>query len=247
MSIQIESKISPLVVPESLEWEDFVPYLAGVNLYQIGGIAFAFEVAKDAHAGQFRKSGEPYFSHPLMVAIYAITAGSNNPDIIKASLLHDVLEDNKRYFPDAITRINQGYRDLRLMHGFRDTIDQETLLSRHLGQAASEIIEFLTKLPESEDPEEKKEEERGYLHMLEVAAPSGAWVVKAADRLHNLRTLPIDDPSRVARKIRETREGYLPIFKMAAEEFPIEGRYLLDHINIELKRLEIGRSYSPQF
>ena len=51
-----------------------------------------FELAKRAHDGQFRESGEPYIQHPLEVAQILLTLKPDEDSLI-ASLLHDVLED----------------------------------------------------------------------------------------------------------------------------------------------------------
>lgn len=53
----------------------------------------AYHVARDAHEGQTRKSGEPYIVHPLCVAIIFSGAGAFDKETIAAGLLHDVLED----------------------------------------------------------------------------------------------------------------------------------------------------------
>lgn len=53
----------------------------------------ALNFARTAHDGQFRKGGEPYFSHPLTVACHAIALGLHDDHIIAACLLHDVIED----------------------------------------------------------------------------------------------------------------------------------------------------------
>jgi GTP pyrophosphokinase len=74
----------------------------------------AFETSRDAHAGQFRKSGEPYISHPLAVA--GILAGWHlDHQALAAALLHDVVEDTgaspeqiKEQFGPAVARIVEG-------------------------------------------------------------------------------------------------------------------------------------------
>lgn len=245
MSIKVESKISSLVIPKSLEWEGFAPYLKQVNPHGFGDIAFALGIAKSAHQQQFRQSGEPFFSHPLMAAIYLAGAGCKQPHIIAAGLLHDVPEDNLPYLLKAQNRVIKELEIARIpqeelyqLYEEDGCYEEEALLFRHLGSGTVTIIRAVTRA--------RRQSERGYQQQLREGPPGGR-LVKAADCLHNLRTLPPSDSARIVRKIAETRQGYIPIFEMAAREFPVEGRVLLDHINIELERLETGRPYSPQF
>ena len=58
----------------------------------LGIIVKAYEVAKEKHDGQFRKSGDPYIQHPIEVA-YILATLHAGPSTIVAGLLHDVLED----------------------------------------------------------------------------------------------------------------------------------------------------------
>ena len=55
-------------------------------------ILAAYELAKEAHEGQFRRSGEPYITHPVAVATILIELGMDTDSIVGA-LLHDVVED----------------------------------------------------------------------------------------------------------------------------------------------------------
>ena len=60
--------------------------------YDVDLIKKAYLFGEDAHEGQFRKSGERYFNHPIATAIIVINLGMDNESVI-AALLHDVLED----------------------------------------------------------------------------------------------------------------------------------------------------------
>lgn len=53
----------------------------------------ALSVAREKHSGQFRKSGEPYISHPLVMACNAVSMGIHDDEVIATILLHDVCED----------------------------------------------------------------------------------------------------------------------------------------------------------
>ena len=63
----------------------------------------AAALAADAHAGQSRRQGTPYFSHPARVALtVAVLFGCNDPDVLAAALLHDVIEDTTIDFDDLL-------------------------------------------------------------------------------------------------------------------------------------------------
>jgi len=71
------------------EFESLRPALAYLPPDEIGTIEQAYEFSRNAHEGQFRKSGEPYISHPLAVA--GILAGWHlDTQTLAAALLHDV-------------------------------------------------------------------------------------------------------------------------------------------------------------
>ncbi|MBV5324300.1 MAG: HD domain-containing protein, partial [Rhodospirillaceae bacterium] len=74
------------------EFESLRPALAYLSADEVGQIEQAYEFSRSAHEGQFRKSGEPYISHPLAVA--GILAGWHlDAQTLCAALLHDVVED----------------------------------------------------------------------------------------------------------------------------------------------------------
>ncbi len=60
--------------------------------FDLDKITKAYEVAKDAHAGQLRLSGEPYVTHPIAVSCILAELGMDN-ECVEAALLHDVVED----------------------------------------------------------------------------------------------------------------------------------------------------------
>lgn len=78
--------------------------LVGANMRQS---IQALQFAREKHANQFRKDGEPYISHPLSMACYAVALGIRDDNVIATILLHDVCEDcgvpvNMLPFPDAV-------------------------------------------------------------------------------------------------------------------------------------------------
>jgi GTP pyrophosphokinase len=145
-------------------------------------ISRAFVVAKDAHQGQLRKSGEEYITHPVAVAEILANLGLN-PATIIAALLHDTVEDTKysldqmrKDFGDEIANLVDGVTKLdKLMYG--PTAEAETV--RKMVIAMSKDIRVL--------------------------------VIKLADRLHNARTWAYVSPETSERKARETLDIYAPL------------------------------------
>jgi guanosine-3',5'-bis(diphosphate) 3'-pyrophosphohydrolase len=145
-------------------------------------ISRAFVVAKDAHQGQLRKSGEEYITHPVAVAEILANLGLN-PATIIAALLHDTVEDTKysldqmrKDFGDEIANLVDGVTKLdKLMYG--PTAEAETV--RKMVIAMSKDIRVL--------------------------------VIKLADRLHNARTWAYVSPETAERKARETLDIYAPL------------------------------------
>jgi len=142
----------------------------------------AFAAAERAHAGQLRKSGEEYITHPVAVAQILIDLGMDLPTIM-AALLHDTVEDTtysieqiKSEFGDEVTSLVDGVTKLdKLTYG--PTAEAETL--RKMVVAMSRDIRVL--------------------------------VIKLADRLHNARTWDFIAAETAQRKARETLDIYAPL------------------------------------
>ncbi|MFN0281689.1 MAG: RelA/SpoT family protein [Kineosporiaceae bacterium] len=142
----------------------------------------AFEVAARAHAGQKRKSGDPYITHPVAVSAILAELGMT-PPTLAAALLHDTVEDTdytltqlKRDFGDEIAMLVDGVTKLdKVQYG--DAAQAETV--RKMVVAMSRDIRVL--------------------------------VIKLADRLHNARTWRYVPQASAERKARETLEIYAPL------------------------------------
>ncbi len=147
-------------------------------------IEAAFHLSDSAHAGQFRKSGEPYISHPLAVA--EILAGWHlDAQALMAALLHDVMEDT------AITK-------------------QE--IREKFGKAVAELVDGVSKLDKIEFQTEIHAQAENFRKMLlAMARDVRVILIKLADRLHNMRTLGAMVPEKRQRIARETLEIYAPI------------------------------------
>ena len=144
----------------------------------------AFEFSKVEHAGQKRRSGEPYVTHPLEVA--ALVADMRLDDVaIAAGLLHDVVED-------TLTSIER--------------------VAELFGPEVAHVVEGVTKIstiPFSSHEERQAENFRKML--LAMVDDIRVILVKLADRLHNMRTLHHMPEDRRLVIAQETLDIYAPI------------------------------------
>ncbi len=144
----------------------------------------AYECAKEAHEGQFRRSGDPYIVHPVAVA--NILAGLHmDHETLMAALLHDVIED---------------------------TPVSKAELAQEFGDAVAELVDGVSKLTQIEFKSKAEAQARNFQKMtLAMAKDIRVILVKLADRLHNMRTLgPLHHEKR-RRIATETLDIYAPI------------------------------------
>lgn len=151
----------------------------------ISMIQKAFEVAREAHKGQFRKSGEPYIIHPLCVGLI-LTDLKMDKESISAGLLHDVVEDT----------------DMKLEE-----------LQMLFGDEVAFLVDGVTKLGQISDAMDKTEEQAENLKkmFLAMAKDIRVLLIKLADRLHNIRTLNFRRPEKRIKVARETMDIYAPL------------------------------------
>src|ERR671913_830966 len=144
----------------------------------------AYTFSKAAHEGQYRKSGEPYISHPLAVADI-LAQWHMDPQALTAALLHDVTEDT------ALTKSE---------------------ISRNFGKPVAELVDGVSKLDHIEfETYEEAQAENFRKMLLAMARDVRVMLIKLADRLHNMRTLGAVPPAKRRRVARETMEIYAPI------------------------------------
>ena len=142
----------------------------------------AFEIARDAHAGQLRKSGEEYITHPVAVSQILAELGLNDTTII-ASLLHDTVEDT----PYSLEQLRSDFGD-----EIANLVDGVTKLDK------------LTYGPTAEAETVRK-------MVIAMSRDIRVLVIKLADRLHNARTWGFVSGESASRKARETLDIYAPL------------------------------------
>ena len=146
----------------------------------------AFQIAKQKHDGQRRKSGEPYIIHPVAVAKIVLDYGMDYQSVV-AAMLHDTVEDTDM------------------------TLEEVT---KEFGEDIAHLVDGLTKLGkvplEIKDREEQQAENVRKM-LLAMSEDIRVIIIKLADRLHNIRTLNFVDPQKRRDKALETLEIYAPI------------------------------------
>ena len=152
-------------------------------------LASAIDYATEKHAGQKRKSGEPYINHPLAVAEILIEWGMDI-DTVVAGVLHDTVEDTDATLDELESLFG---RDVAFL------VDGVTKVS----QARAGMRSLDSYLPHTKDN----------LTKLMIAVGEDVWVsiIKLADRLHNMRTVQFMSPEKQKKIARETIEVFAPL------------------------------------
>lgn len=165
-------------------FNDFYNELKAVNHYDCKTVKKAYELARDAHKNQRRRSGEPYIMHPVSVAQILFKLGMDNECIVGA-LLHDVVEDTEY------------------------TIDY---IRNEFGAEVALLVDGVTKLgqiPLSTREEVQAENIRKMF--IAMNEDIRVIIIKLCDRLHNMRTLEHMPEYKQREKSLETLEIYAPI------------------------------------
>ncbi len=151
----------------------------------ISMIEKAFDIAYNAHKGQFRKSGEAYIIHPLWVGIILADLELDKETIV-AGILHDVVED---------------------------TVMSEKEIEDLFGKEVALLVDGVTKLGQLSYSSDKLEVQAENLRKMFLAMAKDIRVIliKLADRLHNMRTLEFMRPEKQIEKAKETLDIYAPI------------------------------------
>ncbi len=161
--------------------QDILKYNLNYNTEMIGK---AFDKAALLHEGQLRKSGEPYFIHPIAVAIILAQLGMDDAAIV-GGLLHDVVEDTSYTRDELIT---------------------------DFGEEVALLVDGVTKLGSIRfDSKEEAQAENLRKMFLAMSKDIRVLIIKLADRLHNMRTAMFWSPAKQQEKSRETLDIYAPL------------------------------------
>jgi GTP diphosphokinase / guanosine-3',5'-bis(diphosphate) 3'-diphosphatase len=164
-----------------LLFRDAAGYLKPEDVVQLQD---AYQFSESAHQGQFRKSGDPYISHPIAVA-KILTQWHLDSQALTAALLHDVMED---------TAVTKGE------------------ITDKFGKHVADLVDGVSKLDRIESQTQEQAQAENFRKMLlAMARDVRVILIKLADRLHNMRTLQVMHPKKRARIARETLEIYAPI------------------------------------
>ncbi len=151
---------------------------------QVNVVKRAYYYAEQAHTGQYRRSGEPYITHPLAVANILASIHMDYQSLVVA-MLHDVIEDT-------------GIGKDAIVDQFGDTI--------------ADIVDGVSKLAKIGHETQAEKQAKNFQKMaLAMAQDLRVIIVKLSDRLHNMRTLGAMPPEKKRRIAKETLEIYAPI------------------------------------
>ena len=189
------------------------------NEYDKDLIQRAFFLAKEAHEGVRRRSGEPYILHPIAVAQIVVDEIGLGVKSVVAALLHDVVEDTDYTVEDIESRFGPK---IALM------VDGLTKMSGVFKTSASEQAENFRKM------------------LLTLSDDVRVILIKIADRLHNMRTLQYMPPHKQMKITSETIYLFAPLayrlglfaIKSELEDLSLKYRFPEDYKQIEAKIAE---------
>ena len=189
------------------------------NEYDKDLIQRAFFLAKEAHEGVRRRSGEPYILHPIAVAQIVVDEIGLGVKSVVAALLHDVVEDTDYTVADIESRFGPK---IALM------VDGLTKMSGVFKTSASEQAENFRKM------------------LLTLSDDVRVILIKIADRLHNMRTLQYMPPHKQMKITSETIYLFAPLayrlglfaIKSELEDLSLKYRFPEDYKQIEAKIAE---------
>ena len=188
----------------------------------------AYHIARDAHKGQTRKSGEEYIIHPLWVGIILAQLEMDKETIV-AGMLHDAVEDTDMTLDDV---------------------------AGEFGEEVALLVDGVTKLGQLNYSQDKLEVQAENLRKMFLAMAKDIRVIliKLADRLHNMRTLQYMRPEKQQEKARETMDIYAPIAmrlgisKIKVELDDLSLKYLKPDVYYDLvHKVALRKSEREQF
>ncbi|MGP1924392.1 MAG: bifunctional GTP diphosphokinase/guanosine-3',5'-bis pyrophosphate 3'-pyrophosphohydrolase [Arsenophonus sp. NEOnobi-MAG3] len=173
---------------------------------QISLLKQAYLVARDAHEGQTRSSGQPYITHPVAVACILAEMRLDH-ETLMAALLHDIIEDTLTTFHD---------------------------IKQLFGKTVAGLVEGVSKLDKLNFRDKKEAQAENFCKMIMAMVQDiRVILIKLADRTHNMRTLGSLRADKRRRIAKETLEIYSPLahrlgihhLKTELEELGFEALY----------------------
>jgi GTP pyrophosphokinase/guanosine-3',5'-bis(diphosphate) 3'-pyrophosphohydrolase len=163
---------------------------------QVKIVQDAYVVARDAHEGQMRSSGDPYITHPVAVAVLLANMRLDH-ETLAAALMHDVIEDTE------VTKKE---------------------LTEQFGETIADLVEGVSKLDKLKFKDKKEFQAENFRKMvMAMTQDIRVILIKLADRTHNMRTLGALRPDKKRRIAKETLEIYAPIAnRLGIHEFKNE-------------------------
>ena len=164
---------------------EFLEEILNINPnYDADLIGRAYDKGRQLHDGQLRKSGEPYFIHPINVAVILAQLGMDDATLV-GGLLHDAVEDTE-------------YTREELVADF--------------GEEIALLVDGVTKLGTIKFESKEEIQAENFRKMfLAMSKDIRVLIIKLADRLHNMRTLEYMRPEKIKEKCMETLEIYAPL------------------------------------
>ena len=164
--------------------EIFDQIVSTTDVFDQNKLKDAYSLAKKAHEGQFRKSGEQYITHPLSVAKYLAEIGMDEETIISA-ILHDVIED---------------------------TDTELSTIKKKFGKQVALIVDGVTKLDKINfSTNEEAQAESIRKMVIAMSKDVRVLILKLADRLHNIQTIEALPDWKQQNVASETLYVYSPL------------------------------------
>ena len=160
------------------EIKSYRPHTALDMIYE------AFEIAKEAHKGQYRISGEPFVMHPICVAII-LAEIKTDLESLAGALLHDVVEDTSFSLQD---------------------------IQEKFGEEVAGLVDGVTKIERVHYVSHTDEQAENYRKMFfHMSQDVRVLIIKIADRVHNMRTLGVRNEEKQKEVAQETLDIYAPL------------------------------------
>lgn len=169
-----------------MQWEEFQFHIRHLSQADQASVERAFRLGSTVHEGQKRRSGDPFFSHPIAVTRMLAALGADRDTII-AGLLHDSVEDTELTLSDIEEQFGKGVA--MLIDGVTKLEHVDIADKPHLNEQVETLRKMFT------------------LMQQDVRI----MVIKLVDRLHNMQTISFMSPERQVQIARETMDVYVKI------------------------------------